>query len=179
MNLEWCRVGPDSAGAKPGPACYNLGGDQPTLTDSDLVLGYLDENYFLGGAMKLSVELAKKAIEENIGSKVGLDAKETAWAIHERANEDVATAFRLYASEIGVDYRKYSFIPFGGAGPVHAARIALKLNANKVVVPFRAGVLSAQGLIVAPLSIDLAQTKRAELSEIGFEELHFLLCTPY
>ena len=170
-QLGIVRVGPDSAGAKPGPACYSLGGDQPTVTDSDLVLGYLDEEYFLGGSMKLNVALARKAIENNIGSRLGLGTNEAAWAIYERVNEDVASAFRLYASEIGVDYRKYSFIPFGGAGPVHAARIAQKLNANKVVVPFRAGVLSAQGLIVAPLSVDLAQTKRAELSEIQLRRI--------
>ncbi|HZW56446.1 MAG TPA: hydantoinase/oxoprolinase family protein [Nitrososphaerales archaeon] len=168
-KLGIVRVGPESAGAKPGPACYDLGGSEPTVTDSDLVLGYLDENYFLGGAMKLNVELARKSIEEKICKNTDLGLEEGAWAIYERVNEDVASAFRLYASEIGVDYRKYSFVPFGGAGPIHAARIARKLSATKVVVPLRAGVLSAQGLIVTPLSIDLAQTKRAELPDIDYE----------
>ncbi len=167
-QLGIVRVGPESAGAKPGPACYGLGGKLPTVTDSDLMLGYLDENYFLGGSMKLYPDLAEKAIEQSICEKTNLSVQEAAWAIHERVNEDVATAFRLYASEIGVDYRKYSFISFGGAGPVHAIRIAKKLRTEMVVIPLRAGVLSAEGLLVSPLSIDLSQTKRNELSDLDY-----------
>jgi len=164
------RVGPLSASSKPGPACYGLGGTEPTVTDADLVLGYLDEKYFVGGAMPLVPGLARSAIEEKISSPSDVTIEEAAWAIHERVNEDVAAAFRLHASEIGVDYRKYSFVPFGGAGPVHSTRIAKKLGISKVVIPPRAGVLSAEGLLVSPLSIDLALTKRTELSDLNFEK---------
>ena len=168
-QLRLVRVGPESSGSIPGPACYRKGGTQPTVTDSDLVLGYLDENYFLGGAMQLDANLAKNAIKEKIANGLGIGVEDAAWAIHERVNEDVASAFRLHASEIGIDYRKYSFIPFGGAGPVHATRIARKLGTSLVVIPPRAGVLSAEGLLVTPLSVDIAQTKRKELSDINYE----------
>jgi N-methylhydantoinase A len=168
-NMGIVRVGPESAGAKPGPACYGLGGTEPTVTDANLVLGYLDPEYFLGGSMKLSVDSARSAIESTIAKKTGLSVEQAAWAVHERANEDIATAFRLHASEVGVDYRDYSFVCFGGAGPVHAARIAEKLHAKNVVIPPRAGVLSAEGLLASPLSVDLSQTKRLELSDLGFD----------
>ncbi len=120
--------------------------------------------------MRLSPDLARNAIKEKISSKMNLSTEEAAWAIHERVNEDVAAAFRLYASEVGVDYRRYSFVPFGGAGPVHSMRIAKKLGISKVVIPPRAGVLSAEGLLVSPISVDLALTKRVELSDLSFED---------
>ncbi|MDG6997610.1 MAG: hydantoinase/oxoprolinase family protein [Nitrososphaerota archaeon] len=167
-QLGLVRVGPESSGSVPGPACYGKGGVEPTVTDADIVLGYLDEDYFLGGLMPLRVDLSRKAINDNVASKAGLSIEDAAWAIHERVNEDVTSAFRLYASEIGVDYRNYSFIPFGGAGPVHATRIARKLGVPLVVIPPRAGVLSAEGLLVSPLSVDIAQTKRKELSDLDY-----------
>jgi N-methylhydantoinase A len=168
-SLGIVRVGPESAGANPGPACYGLGGTRPTVTDSSLVLGYLDPEYFLGGVMKLKEELARNAVESNIAKRAGLSIEEAAWAVHEHVNENIAAAFRLHASEAGVDYRNYSFVCFGGAGPIHATRIARKLLATKVLIPPRAGVLSAEGLLVSPLSIDLAQTRRYELSDLAYE----------
>ncbi len=168
-NLGIVRVGPQSAGAKPGPACYELGGLEPTVTDSNLVLGYLDADYFLGGAMRLNVHRAESAIQSSISRKTGLSLEKAAWAIHERANEDIAAAFRLHASEVGVDYRNYSFVCFGGAAPIHGARIARKLKATKVIIPPRAGVLSAEGLLSSPLSVDLSQTKRCELPDLSFQ----------
>jgi N-methylhydantoinase A len=169
-ELGLVRVGPDSAGANPGPACYGLGGKSPTVTDADLLLGYLDADFFLGGAMKLRADLAKEAIERTISPKARLAVEEAAWAVHDRINEDVAAAFRLHASEVGIDYRRFFLLSFGGAGPVHAARISKKLNAKGVVIPPKAGVLSAAGLLVTPLSVDIAQTKKSELSELSFEE---------
>ena len=160
--LGLVRVGPLSAGSQPGPACYGLGGSEPTVTDADLILGYLDAKYFVGGTMRLAPDLARSALKEKIASSVDMSIEDASWAIHERVNEDVAAAFRLHASEAGVDYRTYSFVPFGGAGPVHAMRIARKLGITKVVVPPRAGVLSAEGLLVSPVSMDLALTKRVE-----------------
>ena len=168
-QLGLVRVRPESSGSVPGPACYGKGGVEPTVTDSDLVLCYLDEKYFLGGGMPLRTDLARVAIQRKIADSLGQRVEDAAWAIHERANEDVSTAFRLYASEIGVDFRQLSFIPFGGAGPVHATRIARKLGIPIVVIPPRAGVLSAEGLLVSPLAVDLAQTRRKEISDIDYE----------
>lgn len=169
-ELGMVRVGPESAGADPGPACYDRGGRRPTVTDSDLLLGYLDPDFFLGGGMKLSPDKARAAVEAEICRETRLDVTEGAWAIHERINEDVATAFRLHASEIGIDYRSFYLISFGGAGPVHAARISSKLGAKGVVIPPKAGVFSAAGLLVTPLSIDIAQSRRVELSELSYAE---------
>lgn len=168
-ELGLIRVGPESAGANPGPACYALGGSRPTVTDCDLELGYLDENYFLGGSMKIDPKLAKNTIKRTICSDGTLSETEAAWAVFERVNEDVAAAFRLYSAEIGVDYRKFSYVPFGGAGPLHAARIAKKLGITKMIVPLRCGVLSAQGLIVSPLSVDLSRTRRQEISDLDYK----------
>ena len=169
-QMRMVRVGPESAGSSPGPACYGLGGTEATVTDSDLVLGYLDESYFVGGTLSLRPDLAKNAIQEKIAEPLNIPMKDAAWLIHERVNEDVASAFRLYASEIGVDYRKFVFLPFGGAGPVHASRIARKLGLRTLVIPPRAGVLSAEGLLVTPISIDLALSKRVELFDLSYEE---------
>ena len=168
-ELGLIRVGPQSAGSKPGPACYALGGSDATVTDADLLLGYIDEEYFAGGKMRLRRDLARRAVEK-MAKKLGVSPEQAAWAIHERVNEDVATAFRLYASEAGVDYRSYAFVPYGGAGPIHAIQIAKKLGLARAVIPPRTGVLSAEGLLVSPLSVDLAQTKRIELSDFSFED---------
>jgi N-methylhydantoinase A/oxoprolinase/acetone carboxylase beta subunit len=173
-DLGSVRVGPRSAGAKPGPACYGLGGREPTVTDSDLILGYLDPDYFLAGAMKLDIELARSAIENSISKKMQLSIEEAAWAVHERVNEDIATAFRLHSSEMGVDYRNHALISFGGAGPVHATRIARKLLVRTVIIPPRAGVLSAEGLLVSPLSIDIAQATRHEIADLSYERYNEL-----
>ncbi|HXQ92843.1 MAG TPA: hydantoinase/oxoprolinase family protein, partial [Nitrososphaerales archaeon] len=169
-QLGMVRVGPESAGSSPGPACYGLGGTEATVTDSDLILGYLDESYFVGGAMSLRADFARSSIKKKIADQLNIPVEDAAWLIHERVNEDVASAFRLYASEIGVDYRKYSFMPFGGAGPVHASRIARKLGLGTIVIPPRAGVFSAEGLLVTPISIDLALSKRIELSDLNYKE---------
>ena len=168
------RVGPRSAGADPGPACYGRGGQQATLTDANVVLGYLDPRFFNGGRMTLDVEAARDVITRRIGQPLGLTPAAAAWGIHEIINEDVARAFRVHAAERGVDYRRCSMIAFGGSGPIHALRVARKLRIPRVVFPVGAGVMSAVGLLVSPLSFDAARSHRVLLDELkpeSFEQL--------
>ena len=167
------RVGPKSAGADPGPACYAKGGTRATLTDADLVLGYLDPGFFLGGEMRLDAEAARAAIEEHVAKPAGLDPNRAAWGVHEIANEDVARAFRIHASERGFDYRRSSMVAFGGSGPVHALAIARKLRIPRVIFPIGAGVMSALGLLVSPLGFEIARSRRvyvADLDAKSFDE---------
>ncbi len=168
------RVGPRSAGADPGPACYDRGGSAPSLTDADLMLGYLDGKFFLGGKMPLNTDRAEAAIASKVAGVLGIDAVRAAWGIHEIINEDVARAFRVHASERGFDYRGSTMIAFGGAGPVHALRIARKLRIPKVVLPVGAGVMSALGLLASPLSFEVARSNVLRLSELTDEKFEAL-----
>ena len=154
------RVGPQSAGADPGPACYGRGGDRPTLTDANLLLGYLDPGFFLGGKMALDREAAAAVMQSGLADRLGVEVARAAWGIHEVINEDVARAFRVHASEKGFDYRGSSMVAFGGSGPMHALRIARKLRIPSVVLPTGAGVMSAFGMLVSPLSFQIARSKR-------------------
>ena len=159
-------VGPQSAGAYPGPACYGLGGRDATLTDANLGLGYLNPNFFLGGTMALTTAEAHEAIRRNVADPLGLDPPRAAWGIHETANEDVARAFRVHAARRGFDYRSCSMIAFGGSGPVHALRIARKLRIPRVIVPAGAGVMSAFGLLASPVSHEIVRTENVFLKDI-------------
>jgi len=152
------RVGPESAGADPGPACYGRGGSRPTLTDANVLLGLYDPKRFLGGAMQLDVALAQGAIAEHVARPLGIELERAAAGIHEVINEDVARAFRIHASERGVDYRRCTMIAFGGSGPAHAIRIARKLRIPRVVLARGAGVFSALGLLASPLAFEVARS---------------------
>ena len=163
------RVGPRSAGAEPGPACYGRGGEQATLTDANLTLGLYDPGYFLGGSMRLNADLSLRAIEGGIARALEVDVVRAAWGIHETINEDVARAFRVHASEIGFDYRNCSMVAFGGSGPAHAARIARKLRIPRVVFPAGSGVMSAIGMLASPISFQLARTNRVYLNDLTRE----------
>jgi N-methylhydantoinase A len=160
------RVGPRSAGADPGPACYGRGGLRPTLTDANLVLGYLDAAFFLGGAMALDAQAAERAIRDGIAGPLGLAPLRAAWGIHDVVSEDVARAFRIHASERGFDYRAGSMVAFGGSGPVHALAIAKKLRIPRVVFPAGAGVMSALGLLISPLAFEMARSRRVHLVDV-------------
>ena len=160
------RVGPRSAGAMPGPACYARGGTEPTLTDANLLLGYLDADSFLGGRMKLDRDAAGRAIARRVGGALGVEPHRAAWGIHEVINEDVAKAFRVHASERGVDYRRCSMVVFGGSGPVHGCRIARKLRVPQVICPAGAGVMSAFGLLSSPVGFELVQSQRVALADL-------------
>ena len=160
------RVGPRSAGADPGPACYGRGGTKPTLTDANLLLGFLDANFFLGGQMKLDRAAAEKAIQTNVAKPLGLETLRAAWGIHDIISEDVARAFRIHATERGFDYRAGSMVAFGGSGPLHALSIARKLKIPRVIFPVAAGVMSALGLLISPLAFEVARSRRVHVDDI-------------
>ena len=160
------RVGPHSAGASPGPACYGLGGVQATLTDANLALGYLDAGFFLGGAMALDPVLARAAIQRDAAAPLGLDGVRAAWGIHEVINEDIARAFRIHAVERGFDCRRATIVAFGGGGPIHGTAVARKLKAPRVVFPVGAGVMSALGLLYSPMMFEVARSLRVGLAEL-------------
>jgi N-methylhydantoinase A len=157
------KVGPESAGADPGPACYAQGGTTPTVTDADLLLGYLDPNFFLGGRMRLDAEAARRAVEENIAGPMGLTLADAAWGIHRVVNENMAGAARVHGIERGKDLRAYPLFAFGGAGPVHAWQVGRILKVPRVLVPFGAGAMSAYGLLAAPLAFDFVRTSPQRL----------------
>ncbi len=159
------QVGPQSSGADPGPICYRRGGGAPTVTDADLVLGYLDAAYFLGGAMPLDLAAARRGIESEVGKRLGLTLEEAAWGIHEIVNENMASAIRMYVAEKGGDLAHTTLIAFGGAGPVHADGVARKLGVPRVLVPRGAGVFSALGFLVAPVSFEISRTRPARLAQ--------------
>ncbi|MGE0522885.1 MAG: hydantoinase/oxoprolinase family protein [Variibacter sp.] len=163
-------VGPDSAAAQPGPICYGRGGTQVTVTDANLVLGYLNSDYFNGGAMHLSGG-ASEAIARDIGEPLGLSVEEAAWGIHSIANANMERAMRVVSIEKGRDPRNYTMIAFGGAGPLHAARLARSMEIPRVVIPRGAGVGSALGLIVAQPKIDVALTRVVTLDGTGGETI--------
>jgi N-methylhydantoinase A len=166
--LRRLRVGPESAGARPGPVAYGLGGAEPTVTDADLVLGYLDPDFFLGGRMRLDADAARRAIVERVGRPLGLDAVEAAWGIHQLANESMAGAARIHAIERGKDVERFPIFAFGGAGPVHAWGVARILRSPGVIYPLGAGVMSAVGFLVAPLSFDFVRTLPGDLDALDW-----------
>ena len=168
------QVGPDSAGADPGPVCYGLGGIEPTVTDADLALGYLDENYFLGGTMKLNKKSAQQAIEQRIAKPLGVTAIEATWGIHELINEIMAGAAKTHIAEKGGNPKVVTVCAFGGAGPVHAYGLAKKLGAPKLIVPPLAGVGSALGFFTAPRAFDLVRSHKVGLNSADFGELEKL-----
>jgi N-methylhydantoinase A len=153
-ELGLLRVGPESASANPGPACYGLGGERPTVTDSDLCLGYLDADYFLGGAMRLDGQRAADAIRRHIAEPLGLTPTRAAWGIHAIVNDNMARAAKVHCLERGKDPRDYVLLAYGGAGPVHAAQVALTLGIRRVLFPLRAGVMSALGFLAAPAAFE-------------------------
>ena len=164
------RVGPNSAGADPGPACYGQGGGDATLTDANLVLGYLDPEFFLGGEMSLDRAASEQVIRDNIAAPLKLSLARAAWGIHEIVDEDVARAFRIHASERGFDYRGSSMVAFGGSGPVHAMGVARKLGIPRVIFPVAAGVMSALGLLASPLTFEVARTRQIFVDDLTAED---------
>jgi 5-oxoprolinase (ATP-hydrolysing) len=156
-------VGPHSAGADPGPACYGLGGTRPTVTDADLLLGYLDSHHFLGGSMVLDRGAAEDAIYREVAEPLGIDVMQAAWAVHAKVNEAMAAAARMAAVERGGDPSEYPLFAFGGAGPVHAYGVGTTLRVPQVVIGVGAGIGSALGLLAAPVAFDLVRSHPSEL----------------
>lgn len=155
------EVGPESAGSDPGPICYNQGGERPTVTDASLLLGYLNPANFYGGRMDLAEQKTRDVFRQNLADPLGVSIIEAAWRVFEVVNENMATAFRRYAASRGIDTRGLSMTALGGAGPSHAFRVARKLDIEKVICPFGAGVGSSIGLTEAPRMYETSTTSQA------------------
>ncbi|HUF40368.1 MAG TPA: hydantoinase/oxoprolinase family protein [Verrucomicrobiae bacterium] len=173
-TLGLLKVGPESSGAEPGPVCYGQGGSEPTVTDADLVLGYLDPRYFLGGKMQLDLDGARRALEA-LGRQLRLTVEETAWGIHKIVNENMANAARAHLGERGKDPRRLPMYAFGGAGPVHGFRVAEILRLPALISPFGAGVGSTFGLLAAPLAFDFVRSAYSRLDELDWQFANSLL----
>ena len=173
--LGLLKVGPESAGAEPGPVCYGNGGTEPTVTDADLVLGYLDPDYFLGGQLKIDMAAARRAILERIAKLSGLSLEEAAWGIHQVVNESMANAARIHTLERGKDPHRFPMFAFGGAGPVHGYRIAKALGSPALIVPFGAGVMSAVGFLTAPLAFDFVRSWPGRIDAMDWQRANALL----
>jgi N-methylhydantoinase A len=169
------KVGPRSAGAKPGPVCYGLGGTQPTVTDADLVLGRLDPSYFLGGELKLDQERVGEIFADKIASQIKVASEDVALGVQRIVDETMAAATRMHLAEKGRDPRQYTIIAFGGAGPVHAWNLARLLKVGRVVVPLGAGVTSALGFLVAPPATDMVRSYVARLERVDWSHVNALL----
>ncbi|CAM3813249.1 Acetophenone carboxylase gamma subunit [Bordetella sputigena] len=150
------KVGPTSAGAEPGPACYGRGGQQPTVTDASVVLGLLDPEYFAGGTLRLDVEKAREAIDANLARPLGMSVEQAALGIHRIANVQMAEGIRLVSISRGIDPRTFALVPFGGAGSLHATALATELDISTIVFPQSPGVLSAAGLMSAPVEHEVS-----------------------
>jgi N-methylhydantoinase A len=173
-ELGLLKVGPESAGADPGPACYGRGGTRPAVTDADLALGMLDASFFLGGDMALDVAAGETALG-TVAGPLGLAPTDAAAGMHELVNQNMAAASRMHAVEQGADLRGITVLAFGGAGPVHACGVAELLESPRVVFPVNASVLSAFGTLVTPVRIDLARSMVRVLADVDAGERDALL----
>ena len=169
------QVGPDSAGSNPGPACYGLGGTGATVTDSDLILGYLDPDNFLGGNMKLDRAAAEKALHDAVAAPLGIAVEQAAWGIHETVTANMAQAAAVHAIEKGLDAAKFTVVPIGGAGPVHACSLARKMGISRMICPVGAGVASAIGMLGSPVSFELAQANMSRLDAVDWPHTKTML----
>ncbi len=174
-SMGFLTVGPRSAGAEPGPVCYGRGGSFPTVTDADLIVGYLNPNYFLGGKINLSIADAESVIQHYIAEPLGFNVYEAAKAIHEVVNENMANAARNYCVEKGEDPSQYSLICFGGAGPVHGWGVAERLGIKQLIFPFGAGVNSAIGCLTAPLLFELTRSCISTIGQLDFKNVKCII----
>jgi len=166
------RVGPRSAGSEPGPACYGLGGREPTVTDASVVLGYLDPDYFAGGRLKLAPELAREAIERVVARPLGLSVAAAALGIHRILNAQMAEGIRLVSIRQGHDPRKFALLALGGGGALHACALAEELGVTRILVPRHPGVLSAAGLLAAPVEHEVSTALPRLVDGLDLDEVH-------
>ena len=166
-ELGTIQVGPDSAGSTPGPVCYGRGGVEPTVTDANLLLGYLGADTFAGGSLRLDVDAARRAIEERVARPLGMSAEEAAWGIHALVNLGMELATRVVSIERGHDPRTLALVATGGCGPAHAVRLARALGIRRLVLPASAGVASAIGLLGAEVKLDLSRSRLAPFEGDG------------
>ncbi|MFN3890979.1 MAG: hydantoinase/oxoprolinase family protein [Beijerinckiaceae bacterium] len=160
------QVGPRSAGASPGPACYGRGGEEPTTTDANLVCGALNPDYFLGGEMKLDLDAARRAIETRLAKPMGVSVTEAAAGVLRIVNANMSDAIRIEAAKKGLDLAGHTLVPFGGAGPVHAALVAEDLGVARVLVPRNPGAFSALGLLCSDVRHDYLRSEMASLADL-------------
>src|SRR5258708_14831021 len=161
--LKRVTVGPESASSEPGPACYGRGGLRPTVTDADGALGMIDPAALGGGTIMLDPELSRGALARDVGEPLGLTPETAAYAVHEMVCENMASAARVHAVERGESVTDHTLIAFGGAAPLHAARVAEKLGIARVIVPPNAGVGSAGGFLAAAISYELVKSRHTRL----------------
>jgi N-methylhydantoinase A/oxoprolinase/acetone carboxylase beta subunit len=169
------RVGPHSAGSEPGPACYGRGGTEATVTDASVVLGYLDPDYFAGGTLQLQPELARETIRRTVAEPLGLSVEAAALGIHRVVNAQMAEGIRLVSIRQGVDPRGFALLPLGGAGPLHATALARDLGIRRIVVPRHPGVLSAAGLLAAPVEHEASTAFPRPLAAASLAEIRGVL----
>lgn len=169
-------IGPRSVSSKPGPACYDLGGDFASVTDADLVIGLLDPDSFANGAITLRPDLSTAALAKDVGDKLGVDATAAAYGVFEMVCENMTSAARMHAAECGANLEAYTMIAFGGAAPLHAARVAEKAGIGKVLIPANAGVGSAVGFLAAPIAYEIVRSSPQRLGEdFDFDGVNSLL----
>ncbi|QCL93759.1 hydantoinase/oxoprolinase family protein [Agrobacterium tumefaciens] len=167
-------VGPHSAGAMPGPAAYQRGGTEPTVTDADILLGYMGTESFVGGSFKVSKDAAHEAMSK-LATSLDVSVERCAWGIHDLVNESMSKAAAMHATDLGVDPRSLPMVAFGGAGPVHAYGIARKLGISRIICPTGAGVSSAIGLLIAPVAVDLSASHPMALDAWDIDAMNRLL----
>lgn len=168
------KVGPDSASSEPGPVCYGRGGDEPTVTDADLVLGYLSPDYFLGGEMALDIDGVKRVVDSKLAQPGNMDVTRAVSGIHAVVNNNMAAATRRYIAEKGRDPRKYTLVATGGAGPVHAYGLAKELKIKRIIAPLGAGVSSALGFLIAAPATDGVRSHVTRLDQIDVDHVRDL-----
>lgn len=174
-SLRQIRVGPESAGSEPGPACYDRGGTRPAVTDADLILGKLDADNFAGGSIRLNTEHSRHALSEVLGNTLDMDAQTAAFGLAEVVDENMANAARVHAVENGEDLSEYTMIAFGGAAPLHGGRLCEKLGVDRMLVPPGAGVGSAIGFLRAPFSFEANRSVYMKLSDFDPHKITSLL----
>ena len=174
-QMKRVTVGPESAGAEPGPACYGRGGKHPAVTDANVVLGTIDTRDFAGGTITLDLYAAKGALERDVGTGIGLSTEMAAYAVYEMVSENMASAARVHAVERGAIVNQYTLIAFGGAAPLHAARVAEKIGVKRVIVPPNAGVGSAVGFLAAPVAFELVRSRYMRLDAFDAQGANELL----
>jgi N-methylhydantoinase A len=169
------RVGPQSAGSEPGPACYGRGGQQATVCDASVVLGYLDPDYFAGGSLKLNPNLARSIVQKCVADPLNISLEKAALGIHRVLNAQMAEGIRAVSVRQGIDQREFSLMPLGGAGGLHATALATELKMTKVVVPRIPGVLAAAGLLAAPIEHEVSTAFSRPLAQLSVTELKHAL----
>jgi N-methylhydantoinase A len=174
-SMRQIRVGPESAGSEPGPACYGRGGEKPAVTDADLILGRLDPDNFAGGSIQLNTENSSNALQASLGSILDMDSETAAYGLSEVVDENMANAARVHAVENGEDLSEYTMIAFGGAAPLHAGRLCEKLGISRLLVPPGAGVGSAIGFLRAPFSFEANRSVYMRLSDFAPDTIRGLL----